>query len=57
MYIAVNFLISVNFYFSFVLDSLAYTIKPKNNGKLKIKGDKKLTTTYLLKIQDDNPSL
>ena len=30
------FFISVNFCFSFVLNSLAYITMPKNNGKMKI---------------------
>ena len=32
---------SVNFYFSFVSNSLAYIIIPQNNGKMKINWDKK----------------
>ena len=39
--------ISVNFYFSFVLNSLAYITIPKNNRNIKINWDKKLTTTYI----------
>ena len=34
--VAVNFFISVNFWFSFVLNSLAYLTIPRNNGKIKI---------------------
>ena len=34
-----KFFISVNLYFSFVLNSLAYIAIPKNNGKIKINGD------------------
>ena len=40
------FFISVNFCFSSVLNSLAYITTPKNNGKIKINWNKKLTTTY-----------
>ena len=39
--------ISVNFYFSFVSNSLAYITIPQNNGKMKIDRDKKFTTTYM----------
>ena len=39
--------ISVNFCFSFVLNSLAYITIPQNNGKMKINWNKKLTTTYI----------
>ena len=46
VYVAVNFLFSVKFCFSFVLNSLAYITIPKNNGKIKIHWNKKLTTTY-----------
>ena len=45
LYVAVNFFISRNFCFSFVLNSLAYITIPKNNGKIKITGNKKLTVT------------
>ena len=41
------FFISVNFCFSFVLNSLAYITIPKNNGKIKINWNKKLTTTAI----------
>ena len=34
--VAVNFFISVNFWFSFVLNSLAYITIHRNNGKIKI---------------------
>ena len=41
--------ISVNFCFSFVLNSLTYITIPKNNhGKIKINRNKKLTTTYMI---------
>ena len=48
-YVAVNIFISGNFCFSFVSKSLAiaYITIPKNNGKIKINWDKKLTTTYI----------
>ena len=48
LYVAVNFFISLNFCFSFLLNSLAYITIPKNNGKVKITENKKLTviTTY-----------
>ena len=36
LYVAVNFFISVNFYFSYVINSLAYITIAKNNGKIKI---------------------
>ena len=43
------FFISVNFCFSFVLNSLTYITIPKNNhGKIKINWNKKLTTTYMI---------
>ena len=35
IYVAANFFTSVNFCFSFVLNSLAYVIILKNNGKIK----------------------
>ena len=41
------FFISVNFYFSSVSNSLPYITIPKNNRKLKIDRDKKLTTTSI----------
>ena len=49
VYVAVNIFISGNFCFSFVSKSLAiaYITIPKNNGKIKINWDKKLTTTYI----------
>ena len=37
--------VAVNFCFFFVLNSLAYKTIPKNNGKIKINWDEKLTTT------------
>ena len=46
MYMLQLIFISVNFYISFVSNSLAFIIIPKNNGKIKINWDKKLTTTY-----------
>ena len=43
------FFISVNFCFSFVLNSLTYITIPKNNhGKIEINWIKKLTTTYTI---------
>ena len=36
LYVAVNFFISVNFYFFYVINSLAYITIAKNNGKIKI---------------------
>ena len=48
IYVAVNFFISVNFYISFVSNSLAFITIPKNNGK-KINSDKKLITKYTLR--------
>ena len=43
------FFISGNFYFSFLSYSLAqYITTPKNNEKIKINSDKKLTTTDIL---------
>ena len=36
VYVAVNFFSPVNFYFSFVLNSLSYITTPKNKGKIKI---------------------
>ena len=36
VYVTVNFFISVNFYVSFVLNSLAYITIPKRNEKIKI---------------------
>ena len=40
-YVAVNnYFIPVNFWFSFVLNSLAYTTIPRNNGKIKINWNK-----------------
>ena len=44
IYVAVNFLFQLLFFF-FVLNSLAYITIPKNNGKIQINWDKKLTTT------------
>ena len=41
------FVISVNFYFLFVTNSLAYITIPQNNGKMKINWEKKFTTTYV----------
>ena len=43
--------ISVNFCFSFVLNCLAYITIPKNNGKIKINWNKKLTTTFMIMNQ------
>ena len=45
-----SFFISVNFGFPFVLNSLAYITIPQNNGKIKINCNKKLTTTYTLRL-------
>ena len=45
-----SFFISVNFVFPFVLNSLAYITIPQNNGKIKINCNKKLTTTYTLRL-------
>ena len=39
--------IVVNFYFSFVLTSLAYISIPENKGETKIFCHNKLTTTYI----------
>ena len=36
LYVAVYFVISVNCYFSFVSNPLAYITIPKSNGKMKI---------------------
>ena len=52
VYVAVcNFLFQLISIFFFVSNSLAYIIVPKNNGKVKINWDKKLTTTYVLKFK------
>ena len=42
--------VAVNFCFSFVLNSLAFITIPKNNGKIKITWNKKLTTKSLFYI-------
>ena len=44
------FFISVNFCFSFVLNSLAYITIPKNNGKMKINWKKLITTSFYYNI-------
>ena len=44
------FFISVNFCFSFVLNSLAYITIPKNNGKMKINWKKLITTSFCYNI-------
>ena len=44
------FFISVNFCFSFVLNSLAYITIPKNNGKMKINWKKLTTTSFCYNI-------
>ena len=46
LYVVVNFLSQVIFYFCFVSTSLTYVTIPKNKRKTKIAWDKKLTTTY-----------
>ena len=44
--------ISVNFGFSFVLNSLTYITIPQNNGKIKINWNEKITTYTRLFVQN-----
>ena len=57
IHVVVNFLSQVIFIFPFVLTSLAYINIPKNKRKTKITWDKKLTTTYTIKILKNENSL